>query len=175
MKNFYSSRIEGCEKYIRQAADSGIASGSAYLLRFLEPGIDPPPFYTGHGQAELTDPYNLTYFSRNAVLYHDWDPLNFHRWDIFKNSLISGFSFLIFSLLGVSRTIANLSAIFLNISGLFLFLWGLSSYWDKRKIVLTAVLLLLNSTLFFYGRLPFLENGLIFLFGSHLFCLCTLS
>ncbi|SYZ72335.1 membrane hypothetical protein [Candidatus Zixiibacteriota bacterium] len=139
------------------------------ILRFLEPGIDPPSFYTGHGQAELTDPYNLTYFARNAVLYGTSDPFNFHRWDIFKYSLASASSYVTFSLFDVSRVTANLSAVYLNLAGLLLFILALKKYWNRRKLILTALFLLLNGLLFFYGRLPFLENGLIFLSGLTFF------
>ena len=95
------------------------------ILKFVNLDSDPPLFHVGHGQAQLTDPYHLTHFARNAENFNDWNPFDFHRWDIFKNSLVSGVSFLIFSLFGVSRLTANLSAVLLNVGGLYLFLLGL--------------------------------------------------
>ncbi|MDF1546067.1 MAG: hypothetical protein P1R58_13315 [bacterium] len=133
--------------------------------RFINLDADPPLFYTGHGQAQITDPYNLTFFARNAVLYEDANPFDFHRWDIFKNSLISAISFILFSTAGVSRVTANISSLLLHLAGLTFFLMAFYKKDNLIPVYLTSLLLLINSTLFFYGRLPFLENGLIFLSG----------
>lgn len=135
------------------------------ILRFISLDIDPPLFFEGYTQAHLTDPYHLTFFARNATLFENWNPFDFHRWDVFKFSLISGFSYIIFSIAGVSRTTANLSAILLSLAGIGLFISGFYRLRSNREILITAGLLLLSSMLFFYGRLPFLENGLIFISG----------
>jgi 4-amino-4-deoxy-L-arabinose transferase-like glycosyltransferase len=134
-------------------------------LKFVQLNADPPLFYVGHGQAQLTDPYHLTHFARNAVLFGDSNPFDYHRWDIFKYSVASAASYLTFSLFDVSRFTANLSAVFLNLCGLLLLLLAFGSRWDWQKILFTGLILFLNSTLFFFGRYPFLENGLIFLSG----------
>ena len=86
-----------------------------FIVRFLKLQIDPPYFFYGFSQAHLTDPYHITFFARNAVLFDNWNPFDYHRWDIFKFSLVSGFSYLLFSLFGVSRITANLSALILNL------------------------------------------------------------
>ncbi len=135
------------------------------ILRFVSLEIDPPLFFAGFTQAHLTDPYHLTFFARNAILFDDSNPFDFYRWDVFKYSLISGFSYIVFSISGVSKASANISAVFLNLSGLFLFVWGAYRLRSNGELFIKAVLLLLSSMLFFYGRLPFLENGLIFLSG----------
>ena len=135
------------------------------LLHFVGLENDPPLFYVGHGQSQLTDPYHLTFAARNEVLFGDWTPFGYHRWDVFKNSLISGVAYLFFSTMGVSRITANLAALFLHLFGLLLFILGLYRIRDAKEIVLTVIVLLANNMLFFYGRLPFLENGLIFLSG----------
>ncbi len=139
------------------------------FLKFAKIGSDPPSFHVGHGQAQLTDPYHLTHFARNKVLFDDWNPFNYHRWDIFKYSLVSATSYIFFSTLDVSRLTSNLSATCLNIFGIFIFLIGLSRQWNFQKVLFTALILMLNSTLFFYGRYPFLENGLIFISGLTFF------
>jgi 4-amino-4-deoxy-L-arabinose transferase-like glycosyltransferase len=139
------------------------------LIRFLWLDNDPPLYFIGHGQSLLTDPYHLTFAARNSILYGDWNPFDFFRWDIFKYSLISGVSYLFFSVAGVSRTVANLAALLLQTGGFLLFLLGLLRSYDRKEASLAAFLLLLNSTLFFYGRVPFLENGLIFLSGLMFF------
>ncbi len=141
------------------------------LLRVVGIQNDPPLFYYGHSQAQLTDPYQFSFFARNAVLYGEWNPFDLHRWDVFRNSLISGVSYLFFSAFGISRVTANLVAIVLHMGGLLLFLLGLRRFWNSWEVFLVALLLLFNSSLFFYGRLPFLENGLIFLSGLTFFVL----
>jgi hypothetical protein len=136
-----------------------------FFARFYNLDADPPAYYTGHGQAQLTDPYHLTHFARNSMIFGDPNPFDYHRWDLFRYSMISGASCLIFSIFGVSRLTANFSGLLVQLMGVILFLWGLSRFWDKKIILLTATFLIFNSTLFFYGRLPFLENGLILFSG----------
>jgi 4-amino-4-deoxy-L-arabinose transferase-like glycosyltransferase len=135
------------------------------LARFVSLDLDPPLFYMGHGQSQLTDPYHLTHFARNRVLFDDWDPFDYHRWDLFKTSVVSGCSYIIFSLFGVSRATANLAAVLLQSGGILFLLLGLYQFRPGRETLIAAGIILINSTLFFYGRLPFLENGLIFLSG----------
>jgi len=135
------------------------------VIRFFLLDIDPPLFFKGYTQAHLTDPYHLTHYARNKVLFNDWDPFDFHRWDVFKYSLVNGTAYIVFSLFGVSRVTANIAGLILNLSGLLLFLTGLGGKRESREILLTAILLFLSSMLFFYGRMPFLENGLIFWSG----------
>ena len=58
------------------------------ILRFISLEIDPPNFFAGYTQAHLTDPYHLTFFARNAILFDDSNPFDFYRWNVFKYSLI---------------------------------------------------------------------------------------
>ena len=139
------------------------------ILRFVRLGIDPPYFFAGFTQAHLTDPYHLTLFARNAVLFDDWNPFDYHRWDVFKYSLVSGMSYIMFLLFGVSRITANLVGLLLNITGLTFFVLGFRKYRSLKEILLMSVFLLASSMLIFYGRLPFLENGLIALAGLTFF------
>ncbi len=136
-----------------------------FAVRFVNLAKDPPLYYVGYGQTLLTDPYHLTFNARDAVLFGQWNPFDYHRWDVFKNSLISGIAYLTFKCFGVSRITANLAALFLSCGGLLLFLWGFLKTRRRSEIALTAAVLLLNNALFLYGRLPFLETGLIFLSG----------
>ncbi|RKX30807.1 MAG: hypothetical protein DRP46_04695, partial [Candidatus Zixiibacteriota bacterium] len=130
------------------------------VIRFAFLDIDPPYFFAGYTQAHLTDPYHLAFAARNAVLFDDWNPFDYHRWDIFKYSLISGVSYIIFSVFGVSRVTANISGLLLNMGGLFLFIMSFTGYRTLRERGILTLLLLINGMLIFYGRLPFLENGL---------------
>ena len=136
-----------------------------FAARFVNLGADPPLYYTGFGQSLLTDPYHLTFAARNATLFEEWNPFDYHRWDVFKNSLISGVAFLLFQLFGVSRITANIAALILSCGG---FLFFLAVFLVRRRLVelaASSAFLLLNNLLFFYGRVPFLETGLIFLSG----------
>ncbi len=138
-------------------------------LRFVLLEIDPPYFFARFTQAHLTDPYHLTFAARNAVLFGDWHPFEYHRWDVFAYSLVSGVSWLLFSMFGVSRITANLAGVLLSVGGMLFFILGLNGYRRRREIAVSAMILLLSSMLFFYGRLPFLETGLIFLAGLTFF------
>ncbi|MFH1372265.1 MAG: hypothetical protein ABII79_00495 [bacterium] len=135
------------------------------ILKFVQLDKDPPLFHLGYSNALLTDPYHLTFFARNAVLYGDWNPFDSHRWDYKINSLISGVSYLFFLGFNVSRVTANLAAVILQCGGFLFFILGIYRFRGLREVGLAALLLLINSSLFFYGRLPFLENGLIFISG----------
>lgn len=139
------------------------------LLHFCCLENDPPLFYVGHGQSLLTDPYHLTHAARNEILYDNWNLYDYNRWDVFKNSLISGVSFLIFSVFGVNRVAANVAATILHLTGLLLFILSLYRFRSKKETIFTALFILTNAMLFFYGRLPYLENGLIFLSGLTMF------
>ncbi len=134
-------------------------------VRFVALETDPPFFYIGHGQSQLTDTYQSTLSARNAVVYGSWNPYGFHRWDVFKHSVVSGMAYLFFNVFGVSRVTANLASLTLQLIGFLFFLLGMMSLRDKWEVIVTALILLLNSTLFFYGRMPYLENGLIFFAG----------
>jgi 4-amino-4-deoxy-L-arabinose transferase-like glycosyltransferase len=142
-------------------------------LRFVALENDPPLYFVGHGQAMLTDPYHLSHHARNSVLFDDSHPFDIHRWDSFKNSLISGASYLSFNLFGVSRVSANFTAAALQLAGLALFTLALVRTRGKREGLITGVFLGVNNLLFFYGRLPFLECGLIFLAGLLFYLITT--
>ncbi len=134
------------------------------ILRFYDLNIDPPQFFSRMSRALLTDPYNLTSFARNKALFDQWDIFDYPRWIAFKYSLSSASGYMFFNLFGVSRVVANLSALFLNLGGLALFLFGLKRE-SIRSAVVAALVLIPCMVLTVYGRFPFLENGLIFLCG----------
>lgn len=139
------------------------------LLRFVNLDADPPHFFKGFSQADLTDPYHLTFAARNAVLFGDWNLFDNHRWDVFRNSLISGLAYIFFSLAGVSRITANIAALMLNLGGILFFALALRRLRPAREVIVTLLLLLSSAVFFFHSRLPFLENGLIFLSGLSFF------
>ncbi len=134
------------------------------ILRFYDLNIDPPQFFMQLSHDLLTDPYNLTSFARNKVLFGEWDIFDYPRWIAFKYSLSSASGYLFFSLFGVSQIAANLSAIFLNLAGLSFFLAALRR--ESNRIAMVAAMILIPCMILaVYGRFPFLENGLIFSSG----------
>lgn len=51
-------------------------------LSFWKLDIDPPLYYVGHSQAQITDPYHLTFSARNAAQTgdsHYRERANFHE------------------------------------------------------------------------------------------------
>jgi len=136
----------------------------ALIVRFLFLESDPPYFFARTSQDILSDPYNYIHFARNKILYGRWEIFDYSRWIVFKNSLVTLFSYLFFLIGGVSRITANLSAIFMSTAGIALF--ALAHLKRSQKwFIITAVILLTNMTLISFGRYPFLETGLIFLCG----------
>ncbi len=126
---------------------------------------DPPMYYSGIGQSLGTDPAQYIHHARNKVLFDDWDPYNHDRWTVYQHSLVSGVAYVWFSLTEVSIRNANMVGIFLSLGGLILMLIGLIRH--HRPWVLPAVALAwtMNVSLLTYGRLSYLENGLLFLTG----------
>ncbi len=143
---------------------SAVALGIGIFFRFYRLDLDPPYFFAGTTQDLLTDPYNVIHFARNKILFGIWDIFDYSRWIVFKYTLSSFAAYISFAALGVSIVAANLSAVALNLGGILLFLTGLWRYSHKAASI-AAILLLADITLLSYGRLPFMENGLIFLSG----------
>jgi len=139
----------------------GIIIGAA-ILKFIHLSADPPYFFAGTGQDLLTDPYNVTSFARNKILFGAWDIFEYPRWIFFKYSLSSAAAYLSFLIGGVSRITANFSSTILSILGIGLFSLGMAKE-SKKSGLISLLLLITNMPLFVYGRFPFLENGLIFL------------
>ncbi len=134
------------------------------IVRFLFLESDPPYFFAWTSQDILSDPYNYIHFARNRILYGQWEIFDYSRWIVFKNSLVTLFSYLFFLVGGVSRVTANLSAIFMSTAGIALFALAHLKR-SQNWFIITAVILLTNMTLISFGRSPFLETGLIFLCG----------
>lgn len=126
---------------------------------------DPPMYYSGIGQSLGTDPAQYIHHARNKVLFDDWTPYDYSRWTVYEHSLVSGLAYIWFSLTEVSIRNANMVGVLLSLGGLILILIGLSRH--HRAWVLPAVALAwtMNVSLLTYGRLSYLENGLLFLLG----------
>lgn len=144
------------------------------VLRLYHLTADTPNYFAGLGQALMTDPYHITIYARNKVLFGSWEIFDYHRWVAFKVSLVSGFAWLVFSLGGVSRFTANLTAVLLNLFATSLLVAGVFVGAKKKDAngsetvsgawlgaLVAALLLSLSHVLLVYAREPFLEHGLL--------------
>ncbi|TET95450.1 MAG: hypothetical protein E3J26_02790, partial [Candidatus Zixiibacteriota bacterium] len=124
---------------------------------------DPPMYYSGLGQSLSTDPAQYVFHARNQALFGQSDPYDYPRWTVYQHSLTSLVGHIWFSVAGVSLKQANMVGVILSLGGLLLLILGLARH--HRPWVTTAVALcfVLNVTLLTYGRLSYLENGLIFI------------
>jgi len=118
-----------------------------------------------------TDPPQYTIFARNAALTGDWNPYHDHRYITYEYSLVSAAARVVFGVFGTGMLQTNLAAAILSLLSILLL------YLVLRKalgngVALTALLFLTaNYISIFYGRYPFLENGMNLLFLIGLFCL----
>jgi hypothetical protein len=124
---------------------------------------DPPMHYSGMGQSLSTDPAQYIFHARNKALFGQFDPYDYPRWTVYQHSLTSLVGYIWFSIARVSLKQANMVGVILSIGGLLFLILGLARH--HRPWVTTAIALcfVLNVTLLTYGRLSYLENGLIFL------------
>lgn len=156
------SRINRLWSSVRTRATLLFIIGAGAVSRFINLTSDPPDFLKNTSRAILTDPYNLTYFARNKVLFGSWDIFDYNRWIAFKYSLASLVSYIWFAAFGVSQLTANLSALTLSLGGIILFCLVIFKR-DRSAALIAGVILFSTMVLNLYGRYPFLENGLIFL------------
>ncbi|MDX9856701.1 MAG: hypothetical protein RBT76_02810 [candidate division Zixibacteria bacterium] len=135
------------------------------IARFVGLDADPPAMFQRLGHALVTDPYYYTWFARNAVLFGDWDPLNYDRYAIFGHSIVSVVAYLVFSVAGVSRITAHVTSLILSLTGMALFAAAFWSSLTRGGRGLLVLLLSSNVFLFYYSRYPLMESGLLFYAG----------
>lgn len=140
-----------------------LVCGTAFWVSDLE--SDPPMYYSGFGQSLSTDATQYVYHARNKILFDDFDPFDYTRWIVYQYSLTSLISYIWFSITEVSYKNANLVGLFLSLGGLILMLFAFERKKINQMMPLLAILFLSNVTLITYGRLSYLENGLIFITG----------
>ncbi len=138
-----------------------IAAAGIYL-HWVALDSDPPLYFEGSGQSLSTDPYQYTFHARNKVLFGEWDPLGDKKWEVFKTTLVSGVSYTIFSLFGVSQFNADAAGLILTLLAIFIFAFALRRFIGPTGIMAVLIFLLFNKILFVYGRLPYNENGVLF-------------
>lgn len=138
-------------------------------LRFVRLNTDPPILLAQHGQSALTDPYLYTWHARQAALFPSEQQVDNRRFAPLKFTAVSAVARVVFAIAGVSRVTANIASILLSLGGILLWLAGLRRFWDWPRLLVIGLLCSLNFVLFTYGRMPYLENGLIFLSGLTFF------
>jgi len=130
---------------------------------------DAPMYYGGLGQSLATDPAQYIHHARNQILFDDWDPFDYPHWTVYQHSLTSLIGYGWFLIAGVSFEQANAVGIIMSLLGLVLILLGLARHHRPWVLAAVALCYVINVTLLTYGRLPYLENGLI-LIAAGLFC-----
>ncbi|MBI5267986.1 MAG: hypothetical protein HY851_12215 [candidate division Zixibacteria bacterium] len=133
-------------------------------LRFVHLDADPPTMLAPYGQSVLTDPYLYTWHAREATLFPN-DQHDYERFAPLKYTAMTGMARGVFAIAGVSRVTANVASLLLCLGGMLFWLLGLKRFWSGSRVTVAALLLLANGVLMIYGRMPYLENGLIFLSG----------
>ena len=118
-----------------------------------------------------TDPPQYTTYARNAELTGDWNPYNDNRHITYQYSIVSGLSRIVYGLFGVSLYTANLTAVILSLLSLLLLYAILRKSLGSGVALLALFFISINYLGIFFGRRPFLENGMTFLFILSLFVL----
>lgn len=144
-----------------------IAAGLIVLagLFYWQTGLtnDPPMYYSGLGQSLYTDPPQYIFHARNYHLFGSSDPFDYPKFDVFKNSLVSRVAYFWFAVAGVSQWSADMVGLLLSLGGLVLILLGLYRYHRPWVLAAVALCYVANLSLMIHARVPYLENGLIFL------------
>lgn len=117
-----------------------------------------------------TDPPQYTVFARDAVLRGDWNPYHDNRYVTYEHSLVSAAARVVFGAFGVGLFQANLTAAILSLLSILLFYFVLRRVLGNGVALITLLFLATNYLGVFYGRYPFLENGMNLLFLTGLFC-----
>lgn len=134
-------------------------------LRLYDLTADLPAYFTSKSQDLTTDGSFLTLYARNAIEQGEWDPAGYAPWRQFKLTLVTGVSYLIYHVLGVSRYSSHLVGLLLSSCGLVFFLFGLASAVSRRSLLFAAVALAASYPLIIFSRTPLAENSLIFFLG----------
>jgi hypothetical protein len=156
---------------MRKAVTIGILLVFVVLLslRFIQLDADPPMMLAEFGQSTLTDPYLYTWHARQATLFPPDQQIEYERFAPLKFTAVSAVARVVFAVAGVSRVTANIASILLCLGGMLLWLLALRKFWNNFRVTFIGILLLSNFVLIAYGRMPYLENGLIFFFGLTFF------
>lgn len=146
----------------------------AVFLRFYHLAADPPQGITFSQDIE-TDPPQYTIYARNDALTGEWNPYHDNRYVTYQYSLVSLTSRVVFALFGVGTYQANLVGVILSLLTILLFYFVIRRALGNGVALLTLFFIGVNYLGIFFGRRPFLETGMNFLFVAGLFCLTYLE
>lgn len=118
---------------------------------------------SGIGQSLSTDPAQYTFHARNKVLFGEFDQFDYSRWTVYQHSLVSLFAWGWFSMFGVSLTNGATVGILLSLGALLLLILGVARHHRPWVTATIAFCYVINLTLLTYGRLSYLEHGMLFL------------
>jgi hypothetical protein len=139
----------------------GIVTIAGVYLRFADMTADPPSYFAGHGQSLTTDPHHYGFFARNKILFDQWELFDASKWRVFEVTIMSGFSYVLFLIFGISLYTANLAGVIISLLSILIFLLAFRKIINKNGILLALFLLMFNKILLVYGKLPYTENGMI--------------
>jgi len=138
-----------------------VISITAIYIYFIDLDADPPMYFDGQSQSLSTDPHHYSYFARNKILFGQGELFDTSRWRVFEVTLISGISYILFSIFGISLPVANIPGPLSIMIAIALFILALRRSLKLEAAALVLILLLFNKVLHVYGRLPYAENGMI--------------
>ncbi|MFH1688447.1 MAG: hypothetical protein ABIE70_13125 [bacterium] len=133
----------------------------AASLRLWDLGAD-PPVDLAESTGVYTDPSQYTLYARYFAEQGKFNPFEDYRQPFFLSSSMTALAALVFKTVGTGLSQSNLAGVLFSFGALVLF-W----LFVRRAAGLTAGLIFLvtiavNYNLTFFGRLPFLENAMMF-------------
>ena len=122
---------------------------------------DPPMYYSGLGQSLSTDPAQYIHHARNKALFDEFDPFNYPRWTVYQHSLVSLIGYLWFQVFGVSSTQAGAVGLVMTFLSFIFLLLAVRRHHSNWVLAAIALCCVINVTMLTYGRLTYLEIGLM--------------
>lgn len=141
--------------------------GLATFLRLYHLSADPPNSIT-FSQGLETDPPQYTIFARDAILNDNWNSFEDNRYITYQYSLVSLASRAVFSVFGIGTFQANLVGALLSLLSILFFYFIIRKQAGNGTALIAVFFVAINYLGIFWGRRPFLENGMILLFLSGL-------
>lgn len=131
------------------------------VSRLINLSADPPAGIST-SQAVYTDPAAYTLSARNAEIFDNSDPLEDDRFPLFQYSAVAGLARVVFSFGGASYALANLTGLLFSFATALLVFLITVRFAGLAAGAFTLLFLLVNQNQFHFGRLPFLENAMVF-------------
>jgi tetratricopeptide (TPR) repeat protein len=133
----------------------------ALILRVNQLSADPPADLST-SQAIYTDPAQYISYARNYVLWGSFNPLHDYRLVFFLKSMTTLMASILFKIAGVGYLQANLVGLAFSFPTIILLYFLVRKAAGNVAAVFYLVFILVDYNQTFYGRMPFLENSMIF-------------